>query len=81
MPAPAPQTSTPKLLLPPLQNVKQKPLLRMNSMENKTSFMKSVVHDCQVVDHSHWNYDIIHLDRTVSGQPMLSPDWTGRRFT
>ena len=38
----------------PLQNAEQKPLLRINSMKNNTSFMKSVLHDCQV-DHSHRN--------------------------
>ena len=48
----------------PLQKAVQKPLLRMNSMENKTRFMKSVVHGCQV-DHSYLNYDIIHLVRRL----------------
>ena len=48
----------------PLQNAEQKPLWRMNSMENKTSFMKSVVHGCQV-DHSYWIYDSIHLVRRL----------------
>ena len=46
----------------PFQNADQKPLLRKNSTESKTSFMNSVVHDCQV-DHSLWNYDIIRLVR------------------
>ena len=60
----------------PLQNAKQKPLLRMNSMENKTSFMKSVVYDCQV-DQRYWNYDIIHLVRkwwSVDAEPRLAAD-------
>ena len=55
-----PRLLLPKLLLPPPSECRAEAPLRMNSMEKKTSFMKSVVHDCQV-NHSYWNYDIIHL--------------------
>ena len=64
MPAPILQTFAPLAFTPALlQNTEQKPLLRMNSMENKTSFMKLVVHDCQV-NHRYWNYDK-HLVRRL----------------
>ena len=46
-------------------------------MENKTSFMKSMVHDCQV-DHNYWNYDTFvyyTFCSKVGGQLMLNPDW------
>ena len=65
MPFPAPQTSSHQAVtLAPFEKAEQKPLLRMNSIENKTSFMKSVVHDCQV-DHDHWNNNIMHLVRRL----------------
>ena len=62
VPTPAPQTST--LWTFNLQNAKQKPPLRMNGIENKISFMKSEVHDCQV-DQSHRNFDTIHPTRRL----------------
>ena len=45
--------------------------MRMNSVENKTRFMKSMVHDCQV-GHSYWNYTSYSK---VGGQLMLNLDW------
>ena len=66
------------LLLPHLQNAKLKPLVRIKSMGKKTSFMNSVVHDCQV-DHSPWNYNIICLVRRL----VIKWCWTltGRWYT
>lgn len=53
---PLPRLPHTKLFFSPRQNAEQKPLLRQKSMENTTSFMKSVVQDCQV-DHSDWICD------------------------
>ena len=55
MSTPAPRLLLSKVLLPSPPERRADALLRMNSMPNKTSFMKSVAHDCQV-DHSHWNF-------------------------
>lgn len=41
----------------PIQNAEQKPQLNLNSMENKATFMKSLVHNCQVDYSMH----VIHV--------------------
>ena len=61
IPTPALRLLLPKLSEPrPSRTPSKKSPLSLNSVENKMSFMKSLVHDWQV-DNSHWNNDIIHL--------------------
>ena len=61
---PLPRLLLSELLISPLQNAEQRSSLRMNGIKNKTSFMKSEVHDCQV-DQSHRNFDTLHPTRRL----------------